>query len=452
MSSRNNRKKSALVLTVGTGNLDQLEETLFTPLRKSLTTGRWSKVVFLPSKFTEEFAEKVRKEIEADIEVEVSPLPEAGLENDPDRCFEHYDQVLADLKQQGYRSEHILVDFTRGTKAMSAAIVLAAVRHDLPHLRYITGRRDQRGMVVPGSEQIVDLGTTVATGQRLLDQAVRFMRQGHFSAVLDMLPDPQSPFSALFPPKVRDAAGWLIPLATFYAEWDRLDYQEAAKVSLPPQEPPRPSWKSLYPSSEAVSWVRSLSTGTPQTNDSSSDTKALARHLAKLSADLFANGLRRIAQHQFEDAVIRAYRVVELLGQRRLFLCGLDSAKLPAEHPVVKELEKKLEKNKDQVRFGRNRDGSLNAGRELVARLLKRLGDPLAEDLLQIGRKGILKPQARNYSVLIHGFRAASPGNKEFLEELYDNIASLLKKDQGPELEVALFVSRFDLQLNRETV
>ena len=41
-----------LVMTIGTGNLDRLEETLFRPLTLSLETGEWQKAVLLPSERT----------------------------------------------------------------------------------------------------------------------------------------------------------------------------------------------------------------------------------------------------------------------------------------------------------------------------------------------------------------------------------------------------------------
>ena len=438
--------KRALVLTVGTGDLERQEETLLRPLRKSLRQGEWDKVVLLPSQVTAELAEKVRSQIHASA-TEISPLPEAGLENDADRCFAHYNQVLAKLRQEGFQAENIVADFTRGTKAMSAALVLAAVRHNLPHLRYITGERDQRGMVVPGSERVMDLSTTIATGWRLSDQAVEFMRRGHFAAVLELLPDPSNPFSKLYPSLVREAAAWLRPLATFYAEWDRLDYQAAAEVFLPPREdPPESSWQDLYPSSEAVEWVRTLAQPQPDFDRLGDRCRDMARRLRPLCVDILANGERRVEQRQFEDAMIRAYRVVELVGQRRLFEHGLDSSRLPPDHPAVQALQQKLAAEKSHG-LSSNRDDTLKAGREQVVRLLKRLGDPLWKELRDIAEEGELKPKQRNQSVLIHGFRAAGPQDTKRLQRLYDRLKDLLAKDLGPELDSYLQIARFQEQL-----
>ena len=149
----------------------------------------------------------------ADIAIEIRNLPKAGAEENADACFAHFDQVIAELRPE-YQPHEILADFARGTKAVSAALVLAAVRHELPQLRYVAGeRRDERGMVVAGTEVVKDIRTTVATARRRLDEAREFFRRGNFAAVLDILPDPASPFSAAWPQELIQQASQVRPMA-----------------------------------------------------------------------------------------------------------------------------------------------------------------------------------------------------------------------------------------------
>src|SRR5262249_2377644 len=124
-------KGKVLILSVGTGDVQKLRETLLDPLKKSIRKGDWSKVVLLPSQFTKETALQLQDELK-DTPIESRPLPRAGAEDDADACFAHFDDVLASIRAEGYAPGAVLVDFTRGTKAMSAALVLAAVRHGLP--------------------------------------------------------------------------------------------------------------------------------------------------------------------------------------------------------------------------------------------------------------------------------------------------------------------------------
>ena len=114
-----------------TGNVDQLRDTLLTPLTKSIQAGEWQRVILLPSKVTADNAAQLQNEL-AQFAIEIQPLPVAGAEDNADACFAHFDRVIEELRNAGNEPQQILADFTRGTKAMSAALALAAIRHELP--------------------------------------------------------------------------------------------------------------------------------------------------------------------------------------------------------------------------------------------------------------------------------------------------------------------------------
>ena len=77
--------QNILLCTVGTGNVDQLRDTLLTPLLKSIRAGQWQRVILLPSDTTLANAELLRTEA-ADAPIEVAPLPAPGLEDDANAC------------------------------------------------------------------------------------------------------------------------------------------------------------------------------------------------------------------------------------------------------------------------------------------------------------------------------------------------------------------------------
>ncbi|MFZ5588007.1 MAG: TIGR02710 family CRISPR-associated CARF protein [Thermodesulfobacteriota bacterium] len=415
--------KRALLLTVGTGDVTKLEETLFIPLRKSISDGQFNQVILLPSQFTKDFADSVSQDLQ-DLRVTAEPLPTGHLENDADACYAHYSVVIDKLRANGFKRHEIMVDFTRGTKAMSAALVLAAVRHGLPRLRYIVGQRDERGMVKPGSEDIRDTSTTVVTGHLRLDAARRFFERGNFAAALDALPDPAHQLAKLYPSDVLEWSAYLRPLAQFYAEWDRLDYKAAASIKLGAPPSASSDWDHFKITDEMRQWVSELAKDLPE----SSQDKA--QRLRRLAADLLANGERRIRDRQFEDAIIRAYRVLELVGQLRLFEKNLDSEKLPSDHPAVKKVDEET-KRKGRNGLSKGPNNCLTAGRENVARILRCLEDPLADELFKLGDRPSIRASDRNLSVLIHGFKAVSPADEDKLKELYKRLDALLFKDGG---------------------
>jgi len=344
-----------LVMTVGTGDLDRLQETLFTPLRKSIATDAWARVILLPSSVTEEFARTLRERLDGP-EVDVSPLA-AGDENDADAAYAHFDRVLA-CALQHVAPEEVVVDFTRGTKAMSAALVLAATRREVPHLRYITGARDSRGMVTSGSEVVREIRTTFVDGQRRLDLARNLMLRGNFAAAETVLPDPEHPFAAVYPLDIIRTAGAVRTAARFYAAWDRLDY--ASAVAQGRRALPSGDWSTVWPTDAMRGWVRDL-----EWEPERSDHSAMAARLRRLVVDLLANGERRVRDGQHEDALVRAYRTLELIGQVRLFDRGLDSGNLDPNHEAVKAVQQRLAKKNDAP-LTTGRAGGLQAGRSQV--------------------------------------------------------------------------------------
>lgn len=400
-------RRKILVLTVGTGNMLKLEATLFKPLAKSISQGEWNKIVLLPSRVTEGFALHLTKRF-PDLEAHVHPLPEERMENDPDACFRHFDQVLGQLASEGYEEESITIDFTRGTKAMSAAAVLAAVRRGNPKLRYVWGDRDSQGMVVAGTERIEEIRTTQATGRRLLDQAADLMEHGDYAAVLELLPAPANPSLALqIPTNLLEEAAQIRQRAAFYAAWDHLNYKEAARLA------------NEADLGDAAVWVQKLAQQPKQ-----SDHSRMGRWLRAVACDLLENGRRRIRDGHFEDALLRGYRVLELVGQFKLFDYDIDSSSIDPNNEAVQRLRRRLQKKKSQD-FG-VKNGRLQAPRELTARLLIELGDSIGRRLIQIANepsdRGL---RARNQSILIHGF-SATVLDSDSLKDLFNELEQLL--------------------------
>lgn len=405
------------------------------PLKKSIRKGDWTQVVLFPSQLTFEHASLLQSEVR-DVPIAISPLPQPGAEDDVDACFAHVDRAIEEQLSTGLAASQLLIDFTRGTKAMSAALVLAAVRHDLPQLRYISGgQRDQRGMVVPGTEIVTEVSTTIATARKRLDDAYRFFVHGNFAAVLEIIPDPAGANGVAWPEDLRPLAGFVRPLAAYYAAWDRLDYKGAQQIKLPSPPIQSKRWESSLPTLAVRQWVDALAEPLPDA------PQPRATKLRLLAADLLANGERRVQHQQLEDALIRAYRVLELVGQLRLCDQGIHSDDLPAGHPVIQQFQAELAK-KGGTPLGQDRKGRLLASREHVARILKRFQDPLAPQLLQLGNEGVVKASVRNYSALIHGFEAASGSDPEPLRILYQKLEQLLIDDGGAEARTRLALAR----------
>ena len=163
----------------------------------------------------------------------------------------------------------------------------------------------------------------------------------------------------------------------------------------------------------------------------------MAEWLRWVTTDLLANGCRRIGHHQFEDAILRAYRVLELIGQFRLFANGYDSACLDPEDTEVEKFRKYFKKKNSEDFGAGKKDGRevLTASKMLVARFLKHLGDPFGEKLVKFDNDDTseVKASHRNLSILIHGFSVADLDEKS-PSDLYKRIKALLDEDWPHEM------------------
>lgn len=413
------RTRSVLFVTVGKGNPQKIEETLYAPIAKSIETGNWDCVVLLPSRDTVGYAQEIQRR-HAGRDVHMRPLPGEGDEFNPEACYKHFEAVIGEFVPPVRGT--LTADITRGTKAMSAALLLAAFRHDVEQARYIETQQDPHP--IPGTERVITVPMTTARRHHLLDQASALMDHGSYAGAALLLDRSES----------RDLKR-LADIARFYAAWDSLDYETADRYTMPAEVPT--DWQRYVPPDAARRWVHTLAAAPPDASQPDAASK-MAAYLRRVTVDLWANGLRRIRLRQYEDAVLRAYRVVELVGQARLFDHGLDSAALPVEHPAVAKLIRRIEEQGGPLPY--SDDGkTIKAAREQVARLLKYLGDPMGVELLRFANRGDIAVTKRNQSLLIHGYTAVSPSREEDLRQLYDNLRELIgqdwqsaKQDPGP--------------------
>jgi hypothetical protein len=320
--------RGILLLTVGTGTADELEATLVGPSKKSLKKGEWAKVILLPSKKTEENAARLRERF-PEYAIEVSPLPKPGDEEDADACFVHFDSQIRRLLEQGTAPEAITADITRGTKPMSAGLMMAAAAHGVGRIRYMTAsRRDERGMAVPGTEIPKDIELERVFRRRNVALAMELLRHGNFAAVETLFP---GALKIRRPGYLENEIRWLAWAAAFWGAWDRFDYQEALRLARREGMPAEVPFllEPWLPSAEQQELLGLLAGPTPPPNK---DNPGYCRALA---ADLIANARRRLHEGRHEEVLVRLHRIVELLGQLRLFLHGVDTDSVNPSDPSL---------------------------------------------------------------------------------------------------------------------
>jgi len=78
-------------------------------------------------------------------------------ENDLRAIYRQCTQWLQKLIEDGFNPKDIVADFTSGTKAMAAGLVLACVRCRIGALHYVWGNRDNEGRVISGTERLAEI-------------------------------------------------------------------------------------------------------------------------------------------------------------------------------------------------------------------------------------------------------------------------------------------------------
>lgn len=397
--SKLNTGCKVIVLTVGTGNKEQLESSLYVPLMKSIETDCWDRIILLPSQRTVEYANEIKNRVSG-LSVDICPIPDEESENDADASFAHFDRILGELiDADGVNPQDITLDFTRGTKAMSAALVLAGVSRGIPELRYIEGMRGAQGNVIPGKEKIRQICADVAGARQQINLAERLMLRGDFAAVHAIYQRIHLALEKL-PERLHARLKAYAHVAAIYAAWDRFDYRQAHDLLVKHREIVSEAGE-FRPTLDMEKWIGRLSDHPNRDNH-----KEMAAYLRHLSCDLLANAERRYRDGLFEDAGVRWYRLLELIGQARLFDKGYDSGALPKDDPKVKKFNESL-KEKKSAQLSPGKD-MLCSGRLQTARFLKYLGDEdFANRLLKKNEIGDYV-KARNNGLLAHGFSALS--------------------------------------------
>ena len=410
---------SVLLLTVGTGTRDKPVETILEPFRKSLEAAGAERNILLPSQITEPIARKIAENF-PQFRAEIRPLAKAGDENNADRCFEHYDAVIAELLAEGADPAAMIADITRGTKAMSAALLLAAAVRGVKRVRYLASeQRNESGMAEPGSEQVSDIEPSFIFIRQTLLRGEELLRAGNFRAAEQLL-------APLWPGAGRSKEGYekeaaaMIWAARFWGAWDRFDYGVAERLLGETPSSPAAGFHGFLPSSEQKTLLAAL--GSPLPNPMGERVK----HCRAVTADLLANAERRSAEGRFEEVLVRVYRILELMTTYRLFSHGIDAEDVDWQDERVKQwLTSRKDAGSRVVRPPRA------LGRKQSAELLAFLeqgrpdsrGARIAAKLRETGAwLGVDDAELRNGSILIHGMSSSAARIRGRIRQILEQV------------------------------
>ncbi len=298
------------------------------------------------------------------------------------------------LGRWGVEPSQLTVDYTGGTKTMSVALLLCTI--DASSSYYYTGGREQE--VYQGNPW-----DELSVSARH-EAAITFNRGRYQQAAL------------LFQRIEKRVSGGSKPLykaladlSGGYALWDAFDYKggwnklQSARKAL--------EMAALFGGPSGISGLMSAL----KENILFLENIVMGRQevKAEIFLDLLANARRRVELEQrYEDATERLYRAIEVLAQVRLFEKGfnandIDTVRLPS---ILKE---------EFVRRYTSRiDGKVKVGLEAAYGLLLELGDELGLAFNKHWNNLKVLFEARNLSILAHGFAPIKPERYQQLWEM----------------------------------
>jgi len=387
----------AMIITVGTG------PTVAHGICFSIKQQNPDFIVFLVTRESEEKTLPAIVQDEVMRERQYKKMPISNP-NDVERIANEVADLICSIR---YNPKDIVIDYTSGTKAMSAGVTIAGIRQRVGALAYITGDRNSRGIVISGTEKVISLEPNRIYADDLWTKAVASFNNFQYDTCRRLV---QEAGSLLADERFHQKLSALKLLSEGYSYWDRFKLDKAFK-----------RLKSLKKSDELLRiWGIN--------EQIEKNKKALYQEKEKIFCkervvDLIENAKRRALEGKFDDAMARLYRTIEYIAQYKVNEKGLFK-KDKKDRPQTDNLDvqaissDKLRKKYEQYRDPK--DGKIGLSLYKLYELLKDLGEDIGEFFFKEWdeKNGKLKKLLglRNKSILAHGFNPI--GEAEFNEGL----------------------------------
>jgi CRISPR-associated protein (TIGR02710 family) len=393
----NDSKHTLLVCTVG-GSPE--------PIVATLKHWQPKRIRFIPTRET-------REQIDSYV---IRLAKREGLDVDPGRydvlelsdgqnfaaCVDELRQLTTVVTEWLHRGDNyqVAVDFTGGTKCMSAALALQAARWRCI-FSYVGGSERTKegvGVVVSGKEQVLHAyNPWDSLGYQAVERFIILFDEQAFTAAATLVEEAIRNTSDFSRKRELNA---LKLLAEAYDAWDRFDHKGALNKLKDVARNKNDLLAVLGPTKPGQEGVVSL-------------IDSHSRYLQQLTetappsmlhiTDLLANAKRRKDEGRIDDAVARLYRAIEALAQ----------VALAERHQITNTRQVPLTCVPQTLRSqwaSRAEEGSVFLGLQDAYALLRELGDDLGVtfERLNLHDRHRSPLTARNQSILAHGFERVS--------------------------------------------
>jgi CRISPR-associated protein (TIGR02710 family) len=387
------------------------------PIIKSISTYRPEFISFFVSQDTNDQIPAIKAELinmGFRIKSEVTITDDV---NDLLHCHEKAEEAVRRAIDKKYKNEEIIIDYTGGTKNMSVALALAAITYGFSFSYVGGGKRTKEGIgvVENGHEKIyhsMNPWDVLAIEEKRKIMAL--FNQYQFKAakrLTDTVLEKNSKYRSTF-----RKMGFLIE---GYYRWDIFRYQEA---------------HDMFRRAKIDEWT---SSDDKQLKSFAQSTEQLQVSLKKLVEkgkepsdelimDLYANSERRFEEGKIDDAILRLYRLVEMVAQGRL----LKRFQIDTSNVALDKIQDTL-RDGFRKRYTTARSGTIKLPQMAAFQLLKAFDDDVGKIFDKHELNFLDIQSSRNNSYLAHGF---SSSNENTYVKLRNFILDLgiVKADDAP--------------------
>lgn len=397
---KEDKKIKAMIITLG-GTPD--------PLIASIIHHQPEFICFFASQQSYELSSNIRQKVES---INFKYQSEMVLVDDPNdllHCYEKAEDAVKRVFSKGYNKDEIIVDYTGGTKNMSVAISLASILHGFS-FSYVGGSertKEGKGIVISGHEKIY---SSINPWDFLAkDDFIRFClffdsyQFSSASSVLNNILNKTTKFKIVYE--------ILTQLVDAYRYWDLFRHKEAYRT-LKKIEVRVLEEIEIYNFKKITHQI----TKNLEFLENLQDKKSITIwHIY----DLISNADRRFEESKIDDAILRLYRVIEMLAQFNLKeKFNIDTSRVDPNQIPEDIRDEYIKKYLDPE------SKKLKIPLFSAFILLKNLGDDIGNRFFeyQDELKKILN--ARNSSYLAHGFDSSK-------EETYLKFRDIVYKLSG---------------------
>lgn len=340
--------------------------------------------------------------------------------NDVVHCYEKAQECFRKLKDWGITPEEIVVDYTGGTKSMSVALGLAAVRFGCM-FSYVGGSKRTKeglGIVVDGTEQVYTSINpwsffAVEEKRRIAEAFNSYQFIAALEATRNLLARPN------LDPTLKQFLQIFELLCEGYSAWDRFEHQKATE-SLKKAASQLESYVELGSRESYRSFLKDVKSNLEWLQRLQRQTHGFKHPARSQVFDLIANAKRRIDEGKYDDAVARLYRALEMEGQVCL---REDPLRIESASDVPEEKLPEGLRDEFKRKYREEQTGKIKLPLYAVFRLLERAGHPRGKRFQEMEKELKKILSARNHSILAHG---TTPIQKDTCEEFLRLILEFL--------------------------